>query len=98
MVGIVRADGTAVYGTSTEIDAVTPDPLSDGEYLCELQLDALALLPGSYRIRVHPTDPEGVRIFDTVERSFVIRGASREFGLVRLTHRWNHVSAGDPRR
>lgn len=96
MVGIVRADGTAVYGTSTEIDGVTPERAADGEYLCELQLDALALLPGSYRIRVHPMDTEGVRIFDTVERSVVVRGASREFGLVRLAHRWNHVSHGVP--
>lgn len=97
MVGIVRADGTAVYGTSTEIDGVTPERGADGEYLCELQLDALALLPGSYRIRVHPMDTEGVRIFDTVERSVVVRGASREFGLVRLAHRWNNVSAGASR-
>lgn len=97
MVGIVRADGTAVYGTSTEIDGVTPERAADGEYLCELQLDALALLPGSYRIRVHPMDTEGVRIFDTVERSVVVRGASREFGLVRLAHRWNNVSAGASR-
>ncbi|MFC4819469.1 ABC transporter ATP-binding protein [Dokdonella ginsengisoli] len=93
MVGIVRADGTAVYGTSTEIDAVAPERVAEGEYLCELQLDGLPLLPGSYRIRVHPMDTEGVRIFDTIERSFVVRGASREFGLVRLAHRWNHVCA-----
>jgi lipopolysaccharide transport system ATP-binding protein len=33
-------------------------------------------------------DPEGVRLFDTVERGLVVRGASREFGLVRLAHRW----------
>lgn len=96
MVGIVRADGTAVYGTSTEIDAVAPERVADGEYLCELQLDGLPLLPGSYRIRVHPMDTEGVRIFDTIERSFVVRGASREFGLVRLAHRWNHVCPNGP--
>jgi len=39
-------------------------------------------------VRVHPMDSEGVRLFDTVERSLVVRGASREFGLVRLAHRW----------
>lgn len=91
MIGIVRADGTAVYGTGTEIDAVVPRRVAEHEYLCELQFDGLALLPGSYRIRVHPMDTEGVRLFDTVERDVVVRGASREFGLVRLAHRWNHI-------
>ena len=34
-------------------------------------------------------DPEGVRLFDHVERPFVVTGDSRELGLVRLAHRWN---------
>lgn len=91
-VGLVRADGTAVYGVSTEMDGVSPVPCGGGEYACELQFDDIALLPGSYGVRVHPMDPEGVRIFDTFERGLVVRGASREFGLVRLAHRWQSTS------
>lgn len=89
MIGIVRADGTPVYGVSTEIDAMPPRRASTGEYVCGIEFGDLALLPGSYGIRVHPMDTEGVRVFDTVERTVVVRGASREFGLVRLAHRWH---------
>jgi len=88
MIGIVRADGTPVYGVSTEIDGMVPQRSADGEYVCSIEFRDLALLPGSYGIRIHPMDTEGVRVFDTIERSIVMRGASREFGLVRLAHRW----------
>jgi lipopolysaccharide transport system ATP-binding protein len=90
-VGIVRADGTPVYGVSSDMDGCDPQRLGAGEYACELVFDALALLPGSYTVRVHPMDPEGVRVFDTLERVVTIRGATREFGMVRLSHRWNTV-------
>jgi lipopolysaccharide transport system ATP-binding protein len=88
-VGIVRADGTPVYGVSSEMDGHVPRRIAPNEYACELQFPDLPLLPGSYTVRVHPMDPEGVRIFDTLERSVTIRGATREFGLVRLAHRWD---------
>ena len=87
-VGIVRADGTAVYGVSSDMDGHAPRRAGPGEYVGELEFPALPLLPGSYTVRVHSMDSEGVRLFDTVERSLVVRGASREFGLVRLAHRW----------
>jgi lipopolysaccharide transport system ATP-binding protein len=90
-VGIVRADGTPVYGVSTEMDDHAPERIADDAYACEVAFTDLALLPGSYVVRVHPLDPEGVRVFDTVERSVTIRGASREFGMVRLPHRWNRI-------
>jgi lipopolysaccharide transport system ATP-binding protein len=87
-IGIVRADGTPVYGVGSDMDGFTPQLVGSGEYVGELVFTELALLPGSYTVRVHPLDPEGVRVFDTVERAIVVRGASREFGLVRLAHRW----------
>jgi lipopolysaccharide transport system ATP-binding protein len=93
-VGIVRADGTPVYGVSTDMDGCAPERSADNEYVSELEFSDLALLPGSYTIRVHPLDPEGVRVFDTMERGLIVRGASREFGLVRLAHRWNTITAG----
>ena len=96
-VGVVRADGTPVYGLSTEMDGQVPAKVAPGEYACELEFEGLPLLPGSYSVRVHPLDPEGVRVFDTVERALTIRGASREFGLVRLPHRWNAQSPGEVR-
>ncbi|MEO8011258.1 MAG: ABC transporter ATP-binding protein [Dokdonella sp.] len=88
MVGIVRADGTPVYGVSSEMDGVTLSDRHGDRVRAALEFEALALLPGSYTIRVHVLDPEGVRMFDTMERGLTVRGASREFGLVRLAHRW----------
>jgi lipopolysaccharide transport system ATP-binding protein len=91
MVGLVRADGTPVYGVSTEMDALELSVQDDGSYVAEVVFDDLALLPGSYSVRMHVLDPEGVRMFDTRERGLTVRGESREFGLVRLTHRWSSV-------
>ena len=87
--GIVRADGTPVYGVSTEMDGVQPVRESEHVYSAEIAFADLALLPGSYALKAHPLDPEGVRLFDTLERALVVRGESREFGLVRLQHSWS---------
>ncbi|GAA0714256.1 ABC transporter ATP-binding protein [Dokdonella soli] len=93
-IGVVRADGTPVYGVSTDMDGCVPQRLGENEYACELEFADLALLPGAYSVRVHPMDPEGVRLFDTLERGVVVRGATREFGMVRLAHRWTHARSG----
>jgi lipopolysaccharide transport system ATP-binding protein len=87
--GIARADGTPVYGVSTEMDNVRPLAESANVYSIELEFPELSLLPGSYAVKAHPLDSEGVRLFDTIERGITVRGASREFGLVRLGHTWN---------
>jgi lipopolysaccharide transport system ATP-binding protein len=39
-------------------------------------------------VRAHALDPEGVRLFDHVERTLTVTGATRELGFVRLVHRW----------
>lgn len=89
LVGIVRADGTPVYGVSTEMDGVTMWPADPpGSWHARLVFPALALLPGRYRVRAHAMDPEALRLFDTVEQAFEVRGTARELGLVRLPHRW----------
>jgi len=88
MFGIVRADGTPVYGVSSEMDGMRLQRESANVYSAHIEFPELGLLPGSYAMRAHPLDPEGVRLFDTLERGLVIRGSSREFGLVRLSHRW----------
>lgn len=93
VVGIVRADGTPVYGVSTDMDGVAVRRSGVGEYHARLVFDPLDLLPGGYQLRVHPLDPEGLRLFDTVERTLEIRGESRELGLVRLPHRWENHTA-----
>ena len=89
LIGIVRADGTPIYGVATDMDGVAPRPHRGDRYAFALTLPRVELLPGKYLVRAHALDPEGVRLFDNVERTFVVTGATREMGLVRLAHRWN---------
>lgn len=91
LIGLVRADGTPVYGVSSEMDGADALALGAGRFAYRLVFEAIALLPGSYQLRVHPLDPEGLRLFDTVERSIVVLGEAREFGLVRLAHAWQRA-------
>jgi lipopolysaccharide transport system ATP-binding protein len=87
-VGVLRADGTPVYGTLSEIDGASATRSDARHVRYRICFEALPLLPGGYTLKLHAMDPEGLRLFDTVERGFVVRGESREFGLVRLAHRW----------
>ena len=91
LIGIVRADGTPVYGVASDMDGVTPTRVGADCVTFSLTFPALALLPGKYVIRAHALDPEGVRLFDHVERPLIVSGESRELGLVRLPHRWNEA-------
>ncbi|HRQ64838.1 MAG TPA: ABC transporter ATP-binding protein [Xanthomonadaceae bacterium] len=87
-VGLVRADGTPVYGVTSDMDGAPPQRLAPRHFSFRLRFPDLSLLPGSYSLRVHPMDPEGIRLFETEERGITVRGESREFGMVRLPHQW----------
>ncbi len=88
-VGIVTGDGQPVYGITTDMDAYHPRATGKQEYHCTLRFPNLPLLPGLYTIRAHAMDPEGVRLFDTVERELQVHGKTRELGCVRLEHEWH---------
>ena len=87
--GVVRIDGTPVYGTTSEIDGAVLSETAAGNFEFALTFSDWRLLPGAYRLRAHALDPEGMRVYDTVERDFTVAGDSRELGLVRLPHHWN---------
>ncbi len=87
-IGLVRADGTPVYGITSEIDGARGVADGAGGFVFDLRFDALPLLPGSYWVRAHSQDTEALRHFDTVERVLLVRGRTRELGLVQLAHRW----------
>ncbi len=89
LVGVVRADGTPVYGVATDMDRAAPLRVAPDRFAFELTLPAIPLLPGKYVVRAHALDPEGVRLFDHVEHDLVVSGETRELGLVRLPHYWN---------
>jgi lipopolysaccharide transport system ATP-binding protein len=87
-VGVVRADGTPVYGIVSEMDKHTLHAGPDGLFAFRICFDNLPLLPGRYLARAHAMDPEGLRLFDHVERPFDVQGDSRELGYVHLSHQW----------
>jgi lipopolysaccharide transport system ATP-binding protein len=89
LVGLVRADGTPVYGVATDMDGAQPVRVAARRFAFSLSFPELPLLPGKYFARAHALDPEGVRLFDNVEQPFVVEGATRELGLVRIGHGWN---------
>jgi len=65
-----------------------------GAFRFALHYPALQLLPGRYKVRGHAMDPEGLRMFDHVERTLDITGDTRELGLCRLAHAWHAGSGG----
>jgi lipopolysaccharide transport system ATP-binding protein len=88
LVGIVRDDGAPVYGVSTDMDAAPPVAVAADRYVFEICFDPLPLMPGKYFVRVHLLDPEGLRMFDTIENTLKVTGETRETGLAHIRHHW----------
>lgn len=86
--GLIRADGTAVYGSTSEIAKVRGEREGPHHLRFNIKLNLKDVLPGHYTLKLHAMDPEALRLFDTVERGLIVRGETREFGLVRLPHSW----------
>ena len=97
LVGIVRADGTPVFGTHSDESGYLPRPLGDNRFAFTLRIEPLALLPGRYSVRVHCLEAEGLLMTDTVETRITVAGRSRDYGLVRLEHQWRDAPGTDGR-
>jgi len=89
VIGIVRADGTPVFGVASDMDDVAIRRVDEHRFEFALTFPAVPLQPGKYWLKAHAADPEGLRVFDNVERPLVVRGRTRELGLVHLAHRWH---------
>jgi lipopolysaccharide transport system ATP-binding protein len=87
-VGMLRADGTPVYGVSSEMDEFQPNAIGPNSFGFTLHLKRPPLLPGKYLIRVHAMDPEGMRLFDPMECPLNVLGHTREIGLCYIEHAW----------
>ena len=98
LLGLIRADGTPVYGVATDMDGVMPRRIGAQRFAFSLTFPRLPLLPGKYLVRAHALDPEGVRLFDNVEMPLLIEGATREMGLVRIDHGWSGQTADSDER
>jgi lipopolysaccharide transport system ATP-binding protein len=88
LVGIVRADGTPVFGTHSDENGYALRPIGGNRFEFTLRIQPLALLPGRYAVRVHSLEAEGLLMTDTVETRITVAGRSRDYGLVRLEHDW----------
>ena len=87
-IGVVRADGGALFGVSSDMGGIVLACTAQGSYRFALRFPALPLLPGRYELRAHAMDPEGYRLFDQRAVTLVVVGESRELGVVRLSHQW----------
>ena len=87
-IGLLRGDQVPIYGVSSDMDGAVPRCVGPHAYRIDYVLPQLSLLPGRYRLRAHAMDSAGLRLFDTVEREFVVRGKNRELGLCQLVHSW----------
>jgi lipopolysaccharide transport system ATP-binding protein len=94
LVGVMRADGTPVYGVASDYDNVKPETIDGAQFRYVIRFEDMPLLPGTYSVRGHAMDPEGIRLFDTAEIRFSVAGDSREMGIIRLPHRWGGNSPG----
>lgn len=95
LAGVDHVNGLSIYGVSSEMDGAEPERQSAGRYRHCMDLDLSSVLPGEYLLKLHPMDPEGLRLFGTEEIVLIIRGQTREFGAVQLPHRWLSAQSGD---
>ncbi len=87
-IGLVRADGSGIYGVVSDMDGFRLEPVGDHEFAFGLRCPELPLLPGRYLVRGHAMDPEGLRMLDHVEATLDVTGETRELGVCRLAHHW----------
>ena len=88
MAGIVRIDGTPVFGTFSSEQSFQPTRLSEKQFGFRFVVHHAPLLPGKYQFRAHTMDEYGLRLFDTMECEFIVTGETREHGFVRLACTW----------
>jgi len=86
--GVARVDGTSIYGTHSNETTYVPGRIAPATYGFCVRLPRLPLLPGKYTIRAHAMDPEGLRLFDTVNTTLRVTGQTRDYSLCRLEHEW----------
>lgn len=86
--GIIDRGGLPVYGVASSNVANAGEQLSEQEWRYRVEFADLPLLPGSYTVRSHVLDPEGLRVCDSLETRLAVTGSTLELGSVRLQHKW----------
>lgn len=88
MAGLMRIDGTPVYGTFSNAAGFASNRVGDRLFAFCFELRMHSLLPGKYTMKAHTLDVHGLRLFDTLETDIVVEGETTEHGMVRLDHSW----------
>lgn len=96
MAGIVRIDGTPVFGTFSNEQRYEATRIGPRRFRFRFVIRKSPLLPGKYQFRAHTMDEAGLRLFDTMETEFIVTGETREHGFVRLDCAWEAPPATEP--
>lgn len=88
MVGVMRIDGTPVFGTFSNGRSLRGTRIAAGQFSFTFVIKDNPLLPGKYKVKAHTLDEHGLRLFDTMETDITIEGETQDHGLVRLEHEW----------
>ncbi len=70
-VGVVRADGTPIFGTTSEVDGARGVKVAADTYAFSVTFRDLPLQPGHYLLRAHAMDPEGIE-FNPLEGTLFV--------------------------
>ncbi len=91
-VGIVRADGTPVYGVSSDMDGVQPRRRRKGTTASCCACRNCRCCRAATRCAFTRWTRKAYACSTPVERGLSVKGRSRELGLVRLPHVWEHAA------
>jgi ABC-type polysaccharide/polyol phosphate transport system ATPase subunit len=87
-VGIFNAEGVCVYGTNTEIEEHESDVLS-GDAEVRLQIDALDLVEGTYKLDVAVHKRDGAPYdYHRLLYTFRVKSQLKDVGIYRPRHKW----------
>jgi len=87
-VGIFNAEGVAVYGTNTDIEEYEADTL-DGEAEARLQIAALDLVEGTYKLDVAVHKRDGAPYdYHRLLYTFRMKSRLKDVGIYRPRHTW----------
>jgi hypothetical protein len=88
-IGVFLPDGMLVYGTNTDIEEMESEML-DGDALVTLQIDALDLVEGTYKLDVAVHRRDGAPYdYHRLLHTFRVKSRIKDSGISRLKHRWD---------
>jgi lipopolysaccharide transport system ATP-binding protein len=87
-VALFNAEGTCIYGTNTEIDAIETQSLS-GDAQVTVSFQALELVEGTYKLDVAAHKRDGVPYdYHRLLHTFRIKSRTQDVGIYRPRHEW----------